>query len=67
MYNCIIDSDHSHPRVHHVYTSSAMSAARMLGRGAQGEIVTISQFKTGKTISRVRWDGENKKYIYVNI
>lgn len=64
MYICTVSSNSSYDRQYEVRTKSAMKAAEEYGRAEGGETVIVST-KSGRTISRVVWSVEDRKYIRV--
>lgn len=66
-YKCTIESNSSRPRCYNVMSTSAMHAAQCYGRAEDGETVTIERIRSGKVLSRVKWDSSGKKYIRVTI
>ena len=65
-YTLIVESNSSLPREYDVETRNARLLAAVYGRAEGGETITVYS-STGKPLSRVIWDVERRKYIYVTI
>ncbi len=66
-YICKIESNSSYTREYEVETSSAINAAKKLGRCEDGEAIQITN-KSGRVISEARWTSEDGgKYYRCNI
>lgn len=66
MNTCIINSNSSNDRTYLVKSASSFKAAQTLGRGEDGEVVSIYN-KKNVLVSRSVWNSEEKKYMKVTI
>ena len=68
MYKCVIWSDSRLYDKYIVKSKSAMQAAKVYGRCEGGEVVQVETLKSGRILSRVKWNPENGgRYIRVKI
>ena len=65
-YMCTVSSDNNIGSEYLVRTRSAMECAKLYGKCEGNESVTVRTLQ-GKTLSRVLWNSEEKKYYNVTV